>query len=215
MQNISKYTFTATFAVPCDSPNIYESKALKLYLNSYNHTPFDSIEEAKETLTKDLSQATGSTVNVTMNPPTHFSNLALDKMPGINLDLLDISCNTYEVEPTYLGNDPTQLVSETVYSHLFKSNCPITHQPDWASVIISYSGPQISQAGLLRYLVSYRHHNEFHEHCCERIFTDILHYCKPEKLSVDLHFTRRGGIDINPYRSTENRSPSRDRLWRQ
>jgi 7-cyano-7-deazaguanine reductase len=206
---------TAIFTVPCISPQLYESKALKLYLNSFNQTPFNSLTDVKNTLITDLSKATGSTVNVEMNPATHFSNLSLEKMQGTCLDTLDVQCDTYDINPSLLKNDPTKIITETVYSHLFKSNCPITHQPDWASVQISYTGPEISQASLLQYLVSYRNHNEFHEHCCERIFMDIMRYCKPEILTVDLRFTRRGGIDINPFRSTKNELPSSTRLWRQ
>lgn len=188
----------------CMTPYLVESKSLKLYFNSFNNTRFDSIASLEQTITKDLERFLEGNVLVKI---TELANLPMLNVPtgfdGICLDDLDITCDTYRVEPNYLKVEERP-ISETVYSNLLKSNCLVTNQPDWGSVQIIYTGKKINHEGLLRYLISFRNHNEFHEQCIERIFMDIMTYCKPETLSVYGRYTRRGGLDINPFRSTEH-----------
>jgi 7-cyano-7-deazaguanine reductase len=193
----------ATFTVPCESPNIVESKSLKLYLNSFNMTRFDSADTVRETLVRDLSAATGVRVGVKLVAPDAFDAQPIHELSGLCLDRMDIDCDVYQPAPALLTaalDEPP--VTETLTSHLLKSNCLVTGQPDWGSVQITYSGPQIDQPGLLRYLVSFRGHNEFHEQCVERIYMDILTRCRPLKLQVYARYTRRGGLDINPWRTS-------------
>ena len=194
---------TAEIYYDCDSPCIVESKSLKLYFNSLNNTKFNSIAEVKTTITKDLEKVIQSKVDVVINQlgKTPVSPLKVS-FEGECLDDLDIECSTYTVNPELLSTTATQ-VEETLYSDLLKSNCLVTHQPDWGSVQIIYKGNKINREALLRYIVSFRNHNEFHEQCIERIFVDIMRYCKPQELTVYGRYTRRGGLDINPYRSTK------------
>lgn len=189
---------TATLTVPFDSPCLVESKSLKLYLNSFNATCFDSAEAARARMAADLSQAAGSTVAVAFGLPP----MAKDAAPSF--DALDLAIDDYgPPQADYLTLDPGKdMVEETLRSDLLKSNCPVTGQPDWASVQLRYRGPRIDREGLLRYLVSFRTHNGFHEQCVERIFVDLATRCRPEALSVYARFTRRGGLDINPWRAT-------------
>lgn len=200
--------------VPCDSPNIFEAKSFKLYLNSFHQTKFDSQAILRELLIKDLSAITQSDVKVTIWALTAITQSPLNHFKGLCLDDLDISCDIYNVDPTLLTTS-SEAVTETVYSDLLKSNCLMTEQPDWGSIQISYSGAKINHEGLLRYLVSFRNHTEFQEQCIERIFMDITRQCAPATLSVYARYTRRGGIDINPFRSTENDLPVNNRLGRQ
>ena len=189
-------------AVPIDSPNLIESKSFKLYLNSFNQTSFDSSEQVQQALTEDLSRCAGRPVSVEMIPASAFSQLRMEEFAGQCIDDLDIEVNQYDLQPDLLaleGGDDT--VDETLYSNLLKSNCLITNQPDWASVLIRYQGKRIDHESLLRYLISFRMHNEFHEQCVERIFNDIQQRCNPLKLTVYACYTRRGGLDINPFRS--------------
>ncbi|MEJ2803478.1 NADPH-dependent 7-cyano-7-deazaguanine reductase QueF [Comamonadaceae bacterium PP-2] len=193
----------AQFTVPCDSPCIVESKSLKLYLNSFNHTRLADAEEVRVRLQQDLSAAAGAGVAVSLVLPEAFDAQPIHELDGLNLDRLDVECSHYTPEPALLQATRNELpVSEVLVSHLLKSNCLVTGQPDWGSVQISYTGPQIDQAGLLQYLVSFRNHNEFHEQCVERIYMDIWRQCKPVKLAVYARYTRRGGLDINPWRSS-------------
>ncbi|TDF39527.1 NADPH-dependent 7-cyano-7-deazaguanine reductase QueF [Alteromonadaceae bacterium M269] len=188
-----------TCEIPVTSPNLVESKSFKLYLNSFNQTRIESIDEVKQRLTSDLSNCAGENVKVELyglEAPT-FDTRAFD---GTNIDDLDISVSDYDLNVKTLTTESKE-VSETVTSHLLKSNCLITNQPDWASVAIRYQGKQINHEGLLKYLISFRQHNEFHEQCVERIFTDIMYFCAPQKLTVYARYTRRGGLDINPFRS--------------
>lgn len=202
------------FIFSCTSPCIIESKSFKLYLNSFNNSQFESIDDVSKLMTQDLSKAAGEPVKVKLLP-LHDSNFQIVKFEGEQLDLLDVKCDTYLVAPHYLTTSQ-QIVSEVFYSDLLKSNCLVTGQPDWGSVQISYSGNKIAADGLLKYIVSFRNHNEFHEQCVERIFMDILKYCAPEKLTVYARYTRRGGLDINPYRSTNQQFvPINHRLCRQ
>ena len=199
----------AHVTVPCETPNIIESKSFKLYLNSYNNTKFADADAVQARMRADLSEAVwrGSgktgTVGVRLLAPELFDQQPIHELDGVNLDRLEVECTRYTPAPELLSAAfDEQPVSETLTSNLLKSNCLVTGQPDWASVQISYSGPQIDQAGLLQYLVSFRNHNEFHEQCVERIYMDILQRCKPAKLTVYARYTRRGGLDINPWRTS-------------
>jgi 7-cyano-7-deazaguanine reductase len=199
----------AHITVPCESPNIIESKSFKLYLNSFNNTRFADAADVQARLRADLSEAAWrgaaqpSSVGVRLLLPELFDREPVHELDGLSLDRLDVECTHYTPAPELLtatfGEQP---VTEVLTSNLLKSNCLVTGQPDWASVRISYSGPQIDQEGLLQYLVSFRNHNEFHEQCVERIFVDIWARCKPLKLTVYARYTRRGGLDINPFRTS-------------
>lgn len=193
--------------VDCQSPNIIESKSLKLYLNSFNQTSFESTEVMLQTLRKDLSSAAGSQVKVELILPRDFASLSIAEFEGIDLDTQSLSIDCYEPNPDLLCLTPgienaQSTVTESLFSRLLKSNCPVTSQPDWACIKIDYTGPQIDRAALLKYIISFRMHNGFHEQCVERIFTDILNRCQPQQLSVYARYTRRGGLDINPWRAT-------------
>lgn len=188
---------------PCTTPNIIESKSLKLYCNSFNQTQFESEKIVQETMITDLSQVAGEQVKVHLIPPERFGLLQIAQPEGECLDGLDIDVVHYQPHPSLLETDE-EVVDQSLHSNLLKTNCPVTGQPDWATVVINYHGQQIVKANLLAYLVSYRQHTDFHENCVERIFTDIMATCKPSRLMVYARFTRRGGVDINPYRSTDN-----------
>lgn len=188
------------FAFGADSPNLVESKSFKLYLNSFNGTQFDSEADVIVILEKDLSAASGEPVAVEMRT-IEFEETLIGKMPGENLDDLDIEVSSYQVDASLLKVDGDNIVSETLNSHLLKSNCLVTSQPDWGSVVIRYEGPVINHESLLKYIISFREHDEFHEQCVERIYMDIMRHCKPENLTVYARYVRRGGLDINPYRS--------------
>lgn len=199
---------------PCGSEHIVESKSLKLYLNSFNQTCFDAPETVAQTMQKDLSAAAGDPVAVTLLMPEEFARMKICPPQGECLDGLDLEMDTYKRDPGCLTTRSVK-VEETLYSHLLRTNCPVTGQPDWATVIIDYSGKAIDHEGLLRYIVSFRQHTGFHENCVERIFMDLLNRCRPDRLSVNARFTRRGGLDINPCRSTDERGFSNTRLARQ
>ena len=190
----------ATFEVPVDSPSIIESKSMKLYLGSFAQTPFAGMTEVAGTIERDLSQACGARVGVTLRGPASFDVQAIRELEGVNLDDQRVDCDVYDVDPAFLAANGA-VVEETLTSRLFRSVCPVTGQPDIASVQIAYRGPRIDREGLLRYLVSYRLHAGFHEHCIERIFVDLASRCRTEQLSVLARFTRRGGLDINPFRT--------------
>lgn len=194
----------ASLTLPCESPHIVESKSVKLYLNSLNMSRFESPEALRETLLRDLSAACGQRVGLRLVLPEAFEAQPLRELDGLSLDRLDLDCDRYGAPAPELlqAAHDEQPVSETLVSNLFESNCPVTGQPDWASVQISYTGAQIDQAGLLRYLVSFRGHGDFHEHCVERIFMDLWTRCQPTRLQVYARYTRRGGLDINPWRTS-------------
>jgi len=201
---------TATFEVPADSPNLVESKSLKLYLNSFNASRFTSDDAVRDAIVRDLSNAAGAPVTVAFGlPPLREGDATID------LDAQDIAIESYgPPDASLLAFDANGEAEEILSSALLKSNCPVTGQPDWASVRIAYRGPRIDRAGLLRYLVSFRDHAEFHEQCVERIFVDVLARCRPRALSVEARYTRRGGLDINPWRATPGLpapAPGRDR----
>jgi len=199
----------AHVTVPCETPNIIESKSFKLYLNSFTNSAFASADEVRERIRADASEAvwrggpSQSSVGVRLLLPDMFDREPVHELDGLSLDRLDIECTQYTPAPELLtAAFDEQPVTEVLTSNLLKSNCLVTGQPDWGSVQIRYSGPQIDQGGLLRYIVSFRNHNEFHEQCVERIFMDIWQRCKPVKLAVYARYTRRGGLDINPFRTS-------------
>ena len=213
----------AHFTVPCETPNIIESKSFKLYLNSFNSTVFIDADAVRERLRADLSEAAwrgserAASIGVKLMAPAMFEREQVHELDGLDLDRLDIECTQYQPAPELLSSDATQVpVTETLTSRLLKSNCLVTGQPDWGSVQIRYSGPPIDQAGLLAYVVSFRNHNEFHEPCAERMFWDIWRRCQPTKLAVYARYTRRGGLDINPFRTSWPQAlPSNIRMARQ
>ena len=188
--------------VPITSKNLIESKSFKLYLNSFNQTKFASAEDVQQVLQADLSACAGEPVEVKLILPEQFSSLQFQEFNGTLLDSLDVEIDQYSPNTQYLTVMKSEAgVQETLVSHLLKSNCLITSQPDWASIQIRYEGKAIEHEGLLKYLISFRQHNEFHEQCVERIYNDIMKHCQPDKLTVCARYTRRGGLDINPFRS--------------
>ena len=208
----------ATILVPADSPNIVESKSLKLYLNSFNQSRIAGQEALLDLLRTALSSAFGAPVHIQLTQSDAFSELKIAELDGQLLDRLDIEVDTYSPDKQLLRADTASpSVEEKLVSHLLKSNCPVTNQPDWASIQIQYVGPPIDQAGLLKYLIGFRLHQGFHEHCVEQIFMDLLQQCTPSKLIVLARYTRRGGLDINPWRSNFSLSkmPSNARNARQ
>lgn len=200
----------AHFTVPCETPHIIESKSFKLYLGSFTNTQYADVAQVLARLRADLNEALWrgapamqSGVGVKILLPEMFDRESVHELDGLSLDRLDIECTRYTPAPDLLrANVADQPVTEVLTSNLLKSNCLVTGQPDWGSVQIVYSGPQIDQEGLLQYLVSFRNHNEFHEQCVERIFMDIRARCQPTRLAVYARYTRRGGLDINPFRTS-------------
>ncbi|MDF9756039.1 MULTISPECIES: NADPH-dependent 7-cyano-7-deazaguanine reductase QueF [Pseudomonas] len=204
------------FAIPCDSPNIIESKSFKLYLNSLNQTVFASVAELQACLANDLSAAAGKPVAVKVSTLAEVEGQGVSALPGQCIDALDVSISNYEQpQPELLRCAADRVVEETVHSHLLKSNCPVTGQPDWGSVVVEYKGRALDHASLLTYLISFRQHADFHEQCVERIYLDLKNLLKPEHLTVYARYVRRGGLDINPYRSTGAINPQNLRLVRQ
>ncbi|MEG3754768.1 NADPH-dependent 7-cyano-7-deazaguanine reductase QueF [Psychromonas arctica] len=194
---------TGVVKVPYDSEFLIESKSFKLYLNSFNQSKFDSVEAVQEVLSNDLSECAKKTVEVTLNANLDTVVDKLGALSGINIDELDIEVDQYQLSPNLLnGIGLNEIVTETLHSNLLKSNCLITSQPDWGSVEITYTGQRLDHEKLLRYLISFRQHNEFHEQCVERIFCDLMAHASLNELTVYARYTRRGGLDINPLRST-------------
>lgn len=208
---------TATFSIPANTPHLIESKSFKLYLNSFNQTRYADADALAAVMTKDLSQAAGAAINVTIHAPSSFENVSVRELQGIDLDAQDIDIDAYLPDANLLALDATgKSCSEVLVSRLLKSNCPVTGQPDWGSIQISYSGRALDRAQLLRYIVSFRQHAGFHEHCVETIFDDIMRVCAPTSLTVYARYTRRGGLDINPWRSsTSDAAPTNVRTARQ
>jgi 7-cyano-7-deazaguanine reductase len=190
----------ATFEIPATSASIIESKSMKLYLGSFAQTPFAGMTDVSAAIERDLSRACDARVGVVLRGPSSFASQAIRELDGESVDDLRVACDRYDVEPGFLAANGS-IVEETLTSRLFRSVCPVTGQPDIASVQIGYRGPRIDREGLLRYLVSYRCHAGFHEHCVERIFVDVAARCHCEALTVLARFTRRGGLDINPFRT--------------
>ena len=208
---------TGSVKVPFDSDNLIESKSFKLYLNSFNQSKFSSLDIVKKTLIADLSKCANKAVSVELNDNLDQFSDKLGSFSGTCLDSIDIEIDNYQFTPEYLqGISSAPHVTETLYSHLLKSNCLITSQPDWGSVQITYTGKKLNREKLLRYLISFRQHNEFHEQCVERIYCDLMKFAEIDSLSVFARYTRRGGLDINPLRSTEkNDTDNKLRLLRQ
>jgi 7-cyano-7-deazaguanine reductase len=216
----------AHITVPCESPNIIESKSFKLYLNSFNNTRFTDAADVLSRLRADINEAlwrgapVQASAGVRLLGPELFDREPVYELDGLNLDRLDVECSRYTPAPDLLRTrTPAENegpVTEVLISNLLKSNCLVTGQPDWASVQINYTGAQIEQEGLLQYLVSFRNHDEFHEQCVERIFMDIWRQCQPLKLTVYARYTRRGGLDINPFRTSHPQQlPANTRTARQ
>ena len=208
------------FLVPCTSVNIVESKSFKLYLNSFNQTHFESSQAVQECMTADLSAAAEGDVDIVFYQLAEYNGFRPVTEPqGQCLDQQHIAIDCYTPNPDFLVLDETgkegATVTETLYSHLLRTNCPVTDQPDWASVYISYQGAQIDRAGLLKYLVSFRQHQDFHEQCVEKIYGDIMQRCQPAQLDVYARYMRRGGLDINPFRSSRYPFPPSHRQVRQ
>ena len=212
----------AEFRFSCLSENIVESKSFKLYLNSFNQTKFDTIKSVEQRLIVDLSAITNSSAQVRLFGVEHCPELFIANKVNecVCIDSEDISIETYQYDAELLSsamdaasqhND--DIIDEALVSHLLKSNCLITNQPDWASIYISYRGKKINHGVLLKYLISFRQHSEFHEQCVERIYCDLQKYCQPEELTVFARYTRRGGLDINPFRSSHlQKAPSKRTL---
>ena len=210
----------AEFFIPCSSEFIVESKSFKLYLNSLNQTQFETVAEVERLIAQDLSRTTHADVHVAISllsaPAEAAQHLAhIAEVQGVLLHELDVVVDTYHPAPELLITD-AGIADECLVSHLLKTNCPVTGQPDWASLVIRYKGNKIQRENLLRYIISFREHQDFHEHCVERIFSDIARMCKPEELMVYARYTRRGGLDINPFRSSNpNTAPELLRMIRQ
>lgn len=210
----------AEFRFDCTTAYIVESKSFKLYLNSFNQTHFDSIKDVESALINDLSNITGSIAKVSLFGVDHCPALDITKNDeqSVCIDNEDVSIQNYQYSPELLLNaqqNEGSAVNEHIVSHLLKSNCLITNQPDWATIYIAYRGKKIIHSSLLTYLISFRQHNEFHEQCVERIFCDLQRYCSLEELTVFARYTRRGGLDINPYRSTKQKRAPFARTLRQ
>ena len=206
----------AEFAIPADSPNIIESKSFKLYLNSLNQTAFADKASLTATLTADLSAVAGASVHVRVRSLDEVAAQGIVPLPGRCIDDLEISVSEYaQPRPELLKCSPQKQVTETLYSHLLKSNCPVTGQPDWGTLVVSYTGAELDPAALLAYIVSFRQHQDFHEQCVERVFLDLQRLLKPASLTVHARYVRRGGLDINPWRSTEAAPAFNNRLVRQ
>ncbi|NOR37499.1 MAG: NADPH-dependent 7-cyano-7-deazaguanine reductase QueF [Woeseiaceae bacterium] len=206
---------TAEISVAADSVNLVESKSLKLYLGSFAMTRFESAADLAAVMTRDLTACAGTDVTVVIHGPSAPDSAAVARMPGHCIDDRVAACDTYEVAPEFLSANTDELVTEDLHSDLLRSLCPVTNQPDIGSILISYRGPRIDREGLLRYIVSYRQHQDFHEACVERMFLDIRERCKAEQLTVYARYQRRGGIDINPFRSNFEATAPNTRLWRQ
>ncbi len=191
----------AQFRVPASSPRLIESKSLKLYLNAFNQQRCADAGEVQATIARDLSAAAGGAVKVRVEPLAQRPQRSSSYPEGVCLDELELDIDTYQPAPALLRAEGAE-VSETLYSHLLKSNCLVTGQPDWGMLVVRYTGPEIDRERLLRYIVSFRMHNEFHEQCVERVFCDILARCRPRELAVWARYTRRGGLDINPFRAS-------------
>jgi 7-cyano-7-deazaguanine reductase len=206
---------TASIRIPADSPRIVESKSLKLYLGSFAMSRHDGEDAVRDLLQSDIGDCVGSDIAVSVEPLGAHSGSATATLPGATLDDQPVDCDAFEVDASLLRSDRQAVVEETLHTDLLRSLCPVTNQPDSGSVLVRYAGPAIDHAALLRYIVSYRRHCDFHENCVERMFVDILERCHPERLTVYARYQRRGGIDINPFRSNFETDPPDLRLWRQ
>ncbi len=205
----------AEIAVPCTSPNIVESKSLKLYLNSLNDTRFATSDAVAARMRTDISACCGAPVEVSLYGLGDHARLGIRPPAGECLDAIELDEPGFAPDAASLRAARGTRVAEVLYSDLLKTNCPVTGQPDWATVVVDYCGPRIDRAGLLAYILSFRHHSDFHEHCVERMFCDLWCQVQPERLSLMARYTRRGGIDINPWRTSGGGEPPQGRLVRQ
>ena len=206
---------TAEIRVPASTPHLIESKSLKLYLNAFAMSSFDSPAAVAAIISEDLTACAGGSVRVRVDTVASTEAKLVSRLPGFCLDALEVSCTSRDADAALLRIHPEILVSEELHTHLLRSLCPVTSQPDIGSLAIHYKGAKIDPESLLQYVVSFREHNDFHEACIERMFVDLLEQCKPEKLTVFARYQRRGGIDINPFRSNFEANPRNLRLWRQ
>ena len=206
---------TGMIRIPAESPNIVESKSLKLYLNSFSMSEFASADEVAGIIGNDLGKCVGSECDVVLQSLDSTEARQVSRLAGRCLDGIDLNCSDWKVDAGVLRADDSTVVCEDLHTHLLRSLCPVTAQPDLGSLLISYRGPKIDEASLLRYIVSFRRHSDFHEACVERMFVDILSHCAPESLSLHARYQRRGGLDINPYRSSGQERQANLRLWRQ
>lgn len=205
----------AEIRVPADSPNLVESKSMKLYFNSLNFERFESAGAFVGRVVADLSAVAGASVGVELLFPEDVRAMSMARLPGESLDGLPLTCDDFLIDPALLRADPARIVSETLTTDLLRSLCPVTHQPDWGSVMVRYRGPAIDRLGLLGYIVSFRNHPDFHEQCVERMFLEIMARCQPAELTVYARYTRRGGLDINPFRTNCGDMPPSAHLFRQ
>jgi 7-cyano-7-deazaguanine reductase len=203
---------TAVF--PADSRNLIESKSLKLYLNSFSMSRFAAAADVSSAISRDLSAACGSDVEISFAMPSDAAAARITVLPGELIDAADIACTAYVPDASLL-QAAGEVVEETLHSHVLRSLCPVTGQADTGSILINYRGPRLDRAALFAYLVSFRQHADFHELCVERIFCDLLAQCRCEALTVYARYNRRGGIDINPFRSNVAERPQPMRAWRQ
>ncbi|MFK8047993.1 MAG: NADPH-dependent 7-cyano-7-deazaguanine reductase QueF [Halioglobus sp.] len=202
------------FTVPAMTPNIVESKSFKLYLNSLNSTRFESVEAAKRAMESDISEAAGDEVTLELfllDDPA-LAGLGVE---GLLIDNLCILQGQGKPDAAQLVVEQDVIREEQLYSHLLRSLCPVTGQPDWATLWIHYKGAALDHQALLGYIISYREHQEFHEQCVERIFLDIHARVQPQFLHIQAFYTRRGGLDINPFRTTSPSAMPLPRLNRQ
>lgn len=206
---------TAEIRIPADSPNITESKSMKLYLGSFAMSRYESGAEVRTLIATDIGAIVGKPVDVRLDAVADTEGAHCERLPGDSLDRENVGCAAWEVDAGLLTAGAGPLVYEELHSNLLRSLCPVTAQPDSGSVLVRYQGPQIERESLLRYIVSYRQHQDFHENCVERMFIDILERCEPQQLTVYARYQRRGGIDINPFRSNFENEPPNLRLWRQ
>jgi 7-cyano-7-deazaguanine reductase len=203
------------FRIPADSPNMVESKSFKLYLNSLNLQSFAAPDDVSAALQRDLTACLGVVPSIRLHLPPDWPRLQPAQPVGVCLDDIAIAIDSYSPAPELLTVGPQRIVSQCYFSRLLRSRCPVTGQPDWGSVMIEYTGLAIDPAGLLGYIISFRQHQDFHEHCVERMFMDIHARCKPEQLAVYARYLRRGGLDINPYRSCTDQAPANTRCFQQ
>ena len=208
---------TAELSFPATSPNIVESKSLKLYFNSLTGMRYASSDALQTLIARDLGEVAGANAEVRLTLSSEFRPITIGLPDGACIDDQEIEIESYDVNAELLtgSTEDGVIVDETLYSRLLKSNCPITNQPDWATLSVRYQGARISRTSLLKYIVSFRNHDGFHEQCVEQIFMDLQRHCEPQALSVYARYTRRGGLDINPFRSNFESPPDNRRLWRQ
>jgi 7-cyano-7-deazaguanine reductase len=206
---------TAEIRIPADSPGIVESKSMKLYLGSLAMSEYASADAVRDLIAADLAECVGAPVTVRVDRLDTTQSRGVQRLPGESLDRISTGCTDWEVNADLLRADADTVVRENLYTDALRSLCPVTAQPDLGSVLVCYQGPRIDRASLLRYIVSFRRHQDFHENCVERMFLDIAGRCDAKKLTVYARYQRRGGIDINPFRSNFETASRNLRLWRQ